>query len=227
MVHRINKTSYTVSLLIHAVIFTAAILLSIKTKPEIKKQEIEVEIGAGGNWGNGLGMIGTPDGTGKENITTKTEFDKNAGDDKVVNKNEKSITNTKTSNSDDNEVISNKNSKSSSGNANNVAAKLGDHEERAKGNGGLGYDIQWGGRGKRKIYRYYIPSYPEGVQVEANVKLRFTILQDGSVTRITPLVKSNPKLENVAITALTRWRFEPLDEDKEQTVTITFPFRLR
>lgn len=98
------------------------------------------------------------------------------------------------------------------------------------GDGSAGYNIDFGAGGVRKIYSFIIPPYPEGVEKEIDVKLRFTIMPDGSVGRIFPLIKADSRLEESAITALRQWRFEPQSPAKkqsEQTATIIFPFRLR
>jgi TonB family protein len=98
-----------------------------------------------------------------------------------------------------------------------------------EGQAGFGYDIDFGGKGIRKIYSYVIPKYPEGVAKEIDVKLKFTILPDGTVGNILPLIKVDSRLENAAINSLRQWRFEPLPEGKkqfEQTAVIVFPFRL-
>jgi protein TonB len=94
---------------------------------------------------------------------------------------------------------------------------------------GDGIGINWGGR-IRKIYSYKIPDYPSGVSKEIDVKLRFSILPDGSVARITVLQKVDSRLEQVATDALRLWRFEPLPSNAEQTTqiaVINFPFRLK
>jgi len=103
-------------------------------------------------------------------------------------------------------------------------------EQTGEGTGKFGFDIDFGGKGMRKIYSYDIPQYPPGVSKEIDVKLRFTILPDGTVGNIFPLIKADTKLETAAINSLRQWRFEPLpkgQKQKPQTVVITFPFRLR
>lgn len=100
----------------------------------------------------------------------------------------------------------------------------------SEGEGSLGYDIDWGGKGTRRIYSFNIPSYPAGVQKEADIRLRFTILPDGTVGTIIPQTKADTKLENAAINALRQWRFEPLSPNQkqsEQTAVIVFPYRLQ
>ncbi|MBK7868982.1 MAG: TonB family protein [Ignavibacteriales bacterium] len=94
---------------------------------------------------------------------------------------------------------------------------------------GTGYSIGWGGKGKRAVLSWNIPKYPSGVNIEGNVVLSFTILPNGSVGSVVPVKKLDPKLDNLCITALRTWRFEKLKDGENfvQSVTITFPFRLR
>lgn len=103
-------------------------------------------------------------------------------------------------------------------------------EPEGEGEGGFGFEIDFGGKGMRKIYSYSLPEYPEGVSKEIDVKLRFTILPDGTVGKIFPLIKADARLELAAINSLRQWRFEPLPtraKQVEQTVVITFPYRLQ
>jgi len=103
-------------------------------------------------------------------------------------------------------------------------------EFEGEGEGKFGFEIDFGGKGQRKIYSYELPSYPEGVSKEIDVKLRFTILPDGTVGRIFPLIKADARLENAAINSLRQWRFEPLSKNQkqiEQTAVIIFPYRLQ
>lgn len=99
----------------------------------------------------------------------------------------------------------------------------------AKGEGSFGFDIQWGGSGTRKIYSYTLPDYPEGVNKEIDIKLKFTIKPDGTVGSIFLLSKADTRLENAAINSLWQWRFEPLSSTQQkvdQSAIIVFPYRL-
>lgn len=100
----------------------------------------------------------------------------------------------------------------------------------AMGEGTFGYDIDWGGNGTRKIYSYVLPEYPDGVSKEIDIRLRFTILPDGTVGTIFPLTKADTRLENAAINSLRQWRFEALaafQKQLEQKAVIVFPYRLQ
>ena len=100
----------------------------------------------------------------------------------------------------------------------------------AEVNGNFGFDIDWGGKGTRKIYSFILPQYPEGVKKEVNIKLQFTILPDGTVGTIIPKIKADTRLENAAINSLRQWRFEALGSNQkqvEQMAVIVFPYRLQ
>ncbi len=101
---------------------------------------------------------------------------------------------------------------------------------KSEGKGSFGFDIDWGGRGKRQIYNWSVPSYPKGIQKQIDIRLKFTIMPDGTVGSVLPLTKADATLENLAITYLRQWRFEPLSPNQpqtQQTAVIVFPFRLQ
>jgi len=103
-------------------------------------------------------------------------------------------------------------------------------EESGDGEGNYGFEIDFGGKGMRKIYSYSLPAYPKGVSKEIDVKLKFSILADGTVGKILPLIKADTRLEQAAINSLRQWRFEPIPESQtvgEQFAVIIFPFRLQ
>jgi TonB family protein len=70
------------------------------------------------------------------------------------------------------------------------------------------------------------PSPPKvTVERETAVLLKFWVRTDGTVGRIVPLRKGDPRLEAVAIRFLRGWRFNPLSERAEEqwgTVPIVF-----
>ncbi len=101
---------------------------------------------------------------------------------------------------------------------------------KLNGTGSFGYGIDWGGQGQRKIYSYIIPPYPEGVDKEIDIRLKFVIMPDGTVGNIIPLTKADTRLESAAINSLRQWRFEPLAPNQkqiEQMAVIVFPYRLQ
>jgi len=106
----------------------------------------------------------------------------------------------------------------------------GEEGNNSSAEGNFGFDIDWGGKGTRKIYSFILPQYPEGVKKEVNIKLQFTILPDGTVGTIIPKMKADTRLENAAINSLRQWRFEALSSNQrqvEQNAVIVFPYRLQ
>ena len=99
-----------------------------------------------------------------------------------------------------------------------------------QGTGDFGFHFEGGGLGTRKIYSYVIPTYPEGVNKEIDIRLKFTIKPDGTVGSIFLLTKADTRLENAAINSLWQWRFEELSPNQaqvDQTAIIVFPYRLQ
>ena len=126
------------------------------------------------------------------------------------------------------EVSSESNSKiEQNTNSNTVAEVQGN---KSQGEGSFGFDIDWGGKGKRQILSYPLPKYPAGVYKEIDIKIMFTIKPDGSVGSTRLLTKADTKLENAALNSLRQWRFEPLSSSQkqiEQAAVIVFPYRLQ
>lgn len=82
---------------------------------------------------------------------------------------------------------------------------------------------------ERAILSQVIPEYPEGLQKEATIRIRFTVLPDGRVGQMIPVQKDSPELEEITLRALRQWRFNPLSSDAEQQVVqgvITFRYEL-
>jgi hypothetical protein len=68
------------------------------------------------------------------------------------------------------------------------------------------------------------------VDREIDIELRFWILPNGTVSRVVPLKKADPRLEALAISYLRQWRFNQLRTDvaaDEQWGIIPFKFRIR
>jgi len=96
------------------------------------------------------------------------------------------------------------------------------------GGGGQPFTIE-GDAAQRMIVNQVIPAYPEGLQREAVIKFRFTVLPDGRMTNILPVIKGDPQLERITIQALSKWRFNALPSEMEQTTVqglITFRYEL-
>ncbi len=82
----------------------------------------------------------------------------------------------------------------------------------------------------REILSKVLPSYPKGTTGEGVVKLKFTVLPNGLVGDVLPLVKADPVLEKVTIEAFQQWRFNPLPANQPQktaTGVITFRYVLK
>jgi protein TonB len=205
--------STIVSVVIHAIILLA--LLAFKITPEVDLNEY-VTIG--------FGTIAKSNSSGstQKSITTKVEPKKK--DEVLV---------PKTKNVDkENEVVVAKPIEKKEDIKKEEIKDEGKKEvkETEEGEGNFGFELDFGGKGKRKIYSYRIPEYPPSVSKEIDVKLRFTIMPDGSVGRIIPIIKADTELEAAAMNSLRQWRFEPLPEGAKknpQSVSITFPFRLQ
>jgi outer membrane biosynthesis protein TonB len=111
-----------------------------------------------------------------------------------------------------------------------VSNSKSSEEGNSSVDGNFGFDIDWGGKGTRRIYSFILPQYPDGVKKEVNIKLQFTILPDGTVGTIIPKIKADTRLENAAINSLRQWRFEALSSNQkqvEQSAVIVFPYRLQ
>ena len=83
---------------------------------------------------------------------------------------------------------------------------------------------------QRQILYKKIPEYPSGLQSEATVKVQFSVLPDGSVGEMIPLIKGNATLENLTLNAFRQWRFNPLSPNAPQRITkgvITFRYLLK
>ena len=226
----IRHISFSISMIIHLIIFI--LLLFIKFSIDYPPREyVELSFGKS-NLPGSSGAIGTQINQVEENAQAKInetvdksrevkEVDlpkaKNTSEENVVKPADKQKEQTKAVKSETKENTDSKVTTAGQGN-------------RAEGEGSFGYDIDWGGQGQRKIYSYIVPAYPQGVNKEIDIRLRFSILPDGTVGNIFPLTKADTKLENAAINSLRQWRFEALapgQKQVEQTAVIVFPYRLQ
>ncbi|MBI2793350.1 MAG: energy transducer TonB [Ignavibacteria bacterium] len=90
---------------------------------------------------------------------------------------------------------------------------------------GLGYGVDWGGGGNRVVLNKPLPAFPPGT-LNTEVKLRFRVRPDGSVSWVAPTRKGgNPAVDQAAIRAMYQWRFNPLNDEIDMEGTITFVFR--
>jgi protein TonB len=223
--------SYTISAVVHGLTFVLLLLINLSFD-YAPNEFVELSFGnsegtgSSGGKGNQIDLLrktsasNQPETT-KENNPKVEEVDlpvaKNTMEENII----KPADTDKKIDEQINEKIINQN------NSEVTTSGIGNEGE---GEGGIGFDIDWGGNGTRKIYSFVLPQYPEGVKKEVNIKLQFTILPDGTVGTIIPKIKADTKLENAAINSLRQWRFEALSSNQrqvEQTVIIVFPYRLQ
>ncbi len=82
----------------------------------------------------------------------------------------------------------------------------------------------------RTVVYKILPTYPEGLQKTATIRVQFTVLPDGTVGEMIPLIKSDPYLERITLNSLKQWRFNPLPANQPQQAEIgiiTFRYLLK
>ena len=223
--------SYTISFALHAIAIVLFLLINLSFD-YIPSEYVELsfgisdQTGSSGAQGNKINIIKeTPKASEKEQSTEKNPEVKevdlpvaiNTEDENVIKpaNNEKEIAEERTELNTETTVSNSKSNEE----GNNTEVE-----------GNFGFDIDWGGKGTRKIYSFILPQYPDGVKKEVNIKLQFTILPDGTVGTIIPKMKADTRLENAAINSLRQWRFEALSQNQkqvEQSAVIVFPYRLQ
>ncbi|MCL4551519.1 MAG: TonB family protein [Bacteroidetes bacterium] len=227
-----KKVSYLFSISVHAIFVLWLVFTSIGAN---NQQEDYLLVGFGPGFGmGGGGAAGQGNQPGSGGLTPETPPEKKVEDKKVdlpksdQLKDEDAIASPSKKKNEDETSASKVKPLFKS---NNKGDGFGyGPEGNGTGGGGFGFELDFGGRGVRRIYSYSLPEYPEGVSKEIDLRLRFTILPDGTVSNIIPLIKADARLEMTAINSLRQWRFEPLPSNAkqlEQTVVITFPYRLQ
>lgn len=231
--NNIRNLSYSGSIVFHLLLLLIAFLINFGLQPTTK-EFVELSFGDGG-----LGLSGGSQGIAMEesggNKTTEETVEQKT-QNKVPEVKEITLPKSKTESKDNsiNPVDKTKDikkekvqEKTEVGSSNTKGTGQG---SMGQGEGGAGFDIQWGGNGTRKIYSYVIPDYPDGVNKEIDIRLKFTIKPDGTVGSIFLLTKADTRLENAAINSLWQWRFEPLSKNQvqgDQSAVIIFPYRLQ
>ncbi len=92
------------------------------------------------------------------------------------------------------------------------------------------FEINWEGEIQREIYQMRLPEFPPDVQREAVIKIKFTVLPDGTIGSAILLQKGETRLENLTLEAFKTWRFNALPPSVAQvpqTGIITFRFKLK
>ena len=91
------------------------------------------------------------------------------------------------------------------------------------------YQIE-GQAARRTVISRVIPEYPEHLQKEATIKISFTVLPNGQVGEMIPIIKSDATLEKITMDALRQWRFNPLpshEQQRSERGIITFRYLLK
>ena len=223
--------SYTVSIFVHVILIGLFLLINMSFDYS-PADYIELSFGVSSE----LGSSGA-EGNLVENIEEISELEMQSSTEeqnREVNEVDLPVSeNTSEENiiipADEEKEIAEENNNENTEEVNSNVTSTGQGNESV-GDGSLGFDIDWGGNGTRKIYSFLLPQYPEGVKKEIDIKLEFTILADGTVGTIIPKIKADTRLENAAINSLRQWRFEALRNNQrqaEQKALIVFPYRLQ
>ncbi len=227
----ITRISYSASVIVHLILLLLFLVIFIPMK-YTKDNAVELSFGIFG----GSGSSGT-DGTAFDEVLEKSELkEQDVTKDKSIEVKEVELP--KAKNTDVSEVNAAQKDKEvkketvkqteQRDNNNQIGDKKGNLNQ---GTGQYGFYFEGGGLGTRKILPGYpLPDYPEGVNKEIDIRLKFTIKPDGTVGSIFLLTKADTRLENAAINSLWQWRFEPLNPNQmqiDQTAVIVFPYRLQ
>ena len=229
-IRNINRFSYSASIGFHIILFLILLLVNVSFEYQ-PKDYVELSFGITG----GTGSSGT-EGVAFDDRLEKAELQKQETT-KDKNLEVKEVELPKAKNTDvsdvspakkDKEVKKETTTQTEERTSNNPPGdKKGNLNQ---GTGDFGFHFEGGGLGTRKIYSYVIPTYPEGVNKEIDIRLKFTIKPDGTVGSIFLLTKADTRLENAAINSLWQWRFEELSPNQaqvDQTAIIVFPYRLQ
>jgi TonB family protein len=112
---------------------------------------------------------------------------------------------------------------------NSIGTSFGDNDGAGLGSLGMGKgkgdgfgDIDWGGGGNRTVENKVIPNFPPG-HLNTKITLLFRVAPDGTVVFAEVKTKSgNKAVEQAALLALRRWRFNKLQTSTVMEGLITF-----
>ena len=226
----VTRISYSASVIFHLILLLLFLIIFVPLK-YTKDNAVELSFGIIG----GEGSSGA-DGTAFDDVLEKSELKK---EDITKDKNleVKEVELPKAKNTDVSEVKPAQKDKEvkketvKQTEQRDTKNQTGDKKGNLnKATGDFGFHFEGGGLGTRQIYSYLIPEYPEGVNKEIDIRLKFTIKPDGTVGSIFLLTKADTRLENAAINSLWQWRFAPLNTNQvqgDQTAVIVFPYRLQ
>jgi len=79
----------------------------------------------------------------------------------------------------------------------------------------------------RKILYKVFPVYPNNLQKNAKIKLKFLVTPKGTVTNIIAIKRANSTLEDLSINAISQWTFNSILSEANQTGYITFVYLLK
>lgn len=115
--------------------------------------------------------------------------------------------------------------------AHNVQDKTGSAQNTSPSQGNLNLPvITWSGGMSRQRVSGQMPNYPEGVNKEVQIVVRFTVSPDGTVKQTSLVRKGEPRFEERVLSAMQSWKFNKLPatvEQIDQAGTATFNFKLR
>lgn len=116
------------------------------------------------------------------------------------------------------------------------ATDIGKLDGSSKGNGlgnygsgkgsGDGYGLAFGGGGNRSVLYKELPQYPNGVNTNVQIRLKFIVQPNGAVGKIIAMQRGEPALERAATNALSKWKFNPIAKDEPMEGFITFTFKV-
>ena len=226
----VSRFSYSASVIFHLILFLLFLLINLSYEYKTKEY-VELSFGVLG----GAGSSGTTGTEFDEVLEKATLQEKDITKDKKLEVKEVELP--KAKNTDVSDVTpAQKDKEVKKETVKQTEQRESENTKGDKkgtlnqGTGEFGFHFEGGGLGTRKIYSYVIPAYPEGVNKEIDIRLKFTIKPDGTVGSIFLLSKADTRLENAAINSLWQWRFEPLNANQvqgDQTAVIVFPYRLQ
>jgi TonB family protein len=79
----------------------------------------------------------------------------------------------------------------------------------------------------RTILHKQIPEYPQGIQKNARVKIKFQVTAPGEVANVVLVQKADPILDRISVEAIKKWRFNAIEQEVKQTGFITFIYQIK